>query len=173
MRAGRGALALLLVATLAVGGCATPSPTPPPTQVPTPTASVSLAVTPAPSPTPSASPVAAKPKVVCQSNTSTWSKTDANGSQVPIAITLTCENAVAAAKDVVGPQPALAYIEFAFGHWCPPGALCAISLPNTGHVVFHRKSLFPDLLVGVTADGTGKVTATQPVPLPLASPSPS
>ena len=117
------------------------------------------------------SAVAEEPKVVCQPNTSSWSKTEANGSQVPIAITLTCENAVAAAKAVVGPQPALAYIEFGIGFWCPPGASCAVALPNRGFVVFHRKSLLPDLLVNVTEDDTGKVTATQPRPLPLPSPS--
>ncbi len=61
----------------------------------------------------------------------------------PIAITLTCENAVAAAKAVVGPDPAVAYIEFAFGSWCPPGTFRALSLPNTGHVVFHRKGPAP------------------------------
>lgn len=169
MRTSRGELATVLVAALVAGGCATPSPTQPATQAVAPTASVSPSVTLAPSPT--ASPVAAEAKVVCQPNTSTWSKTDANGSQVPIAITLTCENAVAAAKVVVGPQPALAYVEFAFGFWCPPGAFCAASLPNTGHVIFHRKSLLPDLLVGVTADDAGRVTATQPTPLPSPLPS--
>lgn len=171
MRAGRGGLASVLVAAFVVGGCATPSPTQPATQVVTPAASVPPAATVAPSPTASASPVALEPKVVCQANTSTWGTTDANGSQVPIVITLTCENAVAAAKAVVGPDQAVAYIEFAFGYWCPPGAYCALSLPNTGHVVFHRKGLLPNLLVGVTADDAGKVTATQPTPFPSPSPS--
>ena len=160
-----GVLAAGLAAALAASGCAAPSPTQTPAQATHPDR------IPSPTATASASAVAAEPKVVCQPNASTWSQTDANGSQVPIAITLTCENAVAAAKAVVGPDPAVAYIEFAFGSWCPPGTFCALSLPNTGHVVFHRKGLLPDLLVGVTADATGQVTATEPTPLPSPSPS--
>jgi hypothetical protein len=131
------------------------------------------AITLAPSPTAPAFAGAAEPKIVCQPDTSTWSTNDVNSSQVPIVITLTCENAVAAAEAVVGLQPAVAYIEFAFGYWCPPGAFCAASLPNTGYVVFHRKGRLPDLLVAVTADETGKARATEPTPLPLPLPSPS
>ncbi len=154
-----------------MGGCATPAPTQTATQAVAPPAYVSPAPTVSVSATASTSAVAAEPTVVCQPNSSTWGQTDANGSQVPIAITLTCENGVAAAKAVVGPDPAVADIEFAFGAWCPPGAFCALTLPNTGHVVFHRKGPLPDLLVRVTADGAGKVTATQPTALPSPSPS--
>lgn len=164
-----GALAAGLLAVILVGGCATPAPTPttPPqtpsalTPTPAPTATV------APSATASPSAAAAEPTVVCPPDeTSPWFITDANGSPVPIVVTLSCENAVAAAKAVVGPDPTVTYIEFAYGPWCPPGVFCALSLPNTGHVVFHRKGLLPDLLVGVRADKAGKVTATDATPLP-------
>jgi hypothetical protein len=93
----------------------------------------------------------------------------ANGSQVPIVITLTCENAIAAAWAAVGPDPAVASIDFHYGRWCPPGALCAATLPNQGYVIFHRSGQGRDVMVLVEADDAGKVTAHGP----QAAPSPS
>jgi hypothetical protein len=118
------------------------------------------------SPSPSSSAAAKEPRVVCNDIGSVWLDTDAHGSEVPISITLTCENAVAAAKASAGPQPATELIEFSYGHWCQPGFFCALALPNTGHVIFRRTGTLPDLLVGVTADAVGKVTATAPGLLP-------
>lgn len=146
---------------LGVVGCGTPEPSV--TPAPSPVAP-SPAVTASTSPTPIV--IADEPKIECDQNTSTWTRTDATGSQVPIIITLTCEAAVAAAKDLVGPDPAIAYIEFHFGFWCPPGAFCAMSQPNTGHVIFHTKGRRSDILVSVKADDAGKVTAFVQRPLP-------
>lgn len=162
----RGALAGLAAGLLMVGvvGCGTPQPSV--TPAPSPVAP-SPAVTASTSPTPIV--IADEPKIECDQNTSTWTRTDANGSQVPIIITLTCENAVAAAKTVVGPDPAVAYIEFAYGYFCPPNARCAMSQPNTGHVIFHTKGRRPDILVSVKADAAGKVTAFDQRPLPSPS----
>jgi hypothetical protein len=78
-----------------------------------------------------------------------------------IQITLTCENAVAAAKAVVGPDTTVTSIEFKFGQWCPPGYPCLMMLRlNAGYVLFHRRSGLPDLVVIVAADQAGKVTAS-------------
>jgi hypothetical protein len=85
---------------------------------------------------------------------------------VPIAITLTCGNAVAAARDLVGPDLGIAYIEFGFGWWCPPGFFCAMSPPNVGHVIFHTRGRRPDIVVSVRADDAGRVTAFDQRPLP-------
>ena len=166
-----GLLPAVLLAAFAAAGCATPQPSAsavPPSATAVPSASAASS----PSPSPSGSPVAVEPKVVCQPNTTVWAKTEANGSQVPIVITLTCENAVAAANTVVGPDPAVAYIEFTYGDFlCPPNTPCPALPPNTGYVVFHRKGLLPEILVEVTADETGKVTASEPTPLPSPSPT--
>ena len=75
---------------------------------------------------------------------------------------------MAAARAAVGPDPAVATIEYylGWGPLCRPGAFCAFLLSNTGHVVFRRTGGLPDLVVRVTADKTGKVTASSPQPLP-------
>ena len=145
-----GALFVLLAIS---AGCATPVPSvlaPPSAST---SASPALPSSNPPSPSPS---TAAAPKVVC-------------GKGAPIGPTLTCNNAVAAAEAVVGPDPAIAYIEFHFGRWCPPGFFCVMSLPNTGYVIFHVKGLRSDILVTVVADEAGTVTASSPQPLPSPS----
>lgn len=153
-----GVLAVLLAIA---AGCATPVPSvsaPP---------SASTAASPAP---PSSNPqspfptTAAAPKVVCDRSAPTSAGTDDSGS--PIPITLSCENAVAAAKAVVGPDSASAYIEFDYFFWCPPGAFCAMSTWNDGHVIFHMRGLRPDVVVQVVADDAGRVTASSPQPMP-------
>jgi hypothetical protein len=146
----RNLLSGFLVAALAATGCSTLQPTPTPTGAaePTPTASAQ--------PTPAPSAVAAEPTVSCQ--TWVWNHTPPPGT---VAITLTCENAVAAAKAVVGPDPAVTSIEFKFGLWCPPDRPClAMMVLNGGYVIFHREGALPDLVVVVTADQAGKVTAS-------------
>lgn len=158
------AAGLLVVGT--VSGCSTPTPTPnrtpaPPTSASTAPSSSSASTAPQETATPSQLPAAAEPNVVCRSYSATL---QAN-------VAMTCENAVEAAKAVVGPDAAVAYIEFGHGRWCPAGSACIPFRPNDGWVVFHRNGLLPDLLVGVTADAAGRVTATEPTP--LASPSPS
>jgi hypothetical protein len=148
---------LVAIAILAVlAGCATPVPsvsTPP---------SASTSATPASSKSPTPSPSAAvAPQVVC------------NRSKAGLArdgpLTLTCENGVAAAEAVVRPDLAIAYIEFRFGYWCPPGYYCALPFWNDGHVIFHVKGQRPDLLVQVSADEDGRVTAESPQPMPTPS----
>ena len=80
---------------------------------------------------------------------------------------MTCENAIAAARALVGPDLAGPIsIEFHWGGWCPPYARCAASGPNTGHVIFRVKVPGPDILVSVKADEAGKVTASDLLPLP-------
>jgi hypothetical protein len=104
---------------------------------------------------------------VCDRSAPTSAGTDDSGSPIPVA--LTCENAVAAAKAVVGPDPAIADIEFDYGRWCPPGYFCVMSTMNDGHVIFHMKGVRPDILVSVVADEAGKVTTSNPQPMPSPS----
>jgi hypothetical protein len=150
-----GLVAASVLAAVAVFGCGTPAPTPSAAPL------ASAVPSPATAATPDASLDATGPKVVCHPNTTMWAPTDANGSAYPVAvfITLTCENAVAAALAVVGSQPDVAFIEFAYGLWCPPGASCRGSRPNEGNVIVHQAGQQPDIVVKVTADETGKVTA--------------
>ena len=104
---------------------------------------------------------------MCDQSAPSSAGTDPSGS--PIPVTLTCENAVAAAKAVVAPDPAIAYIEFDYGRWCPPGFFCVMSTMNDGHVIFHVNGLRPDILVQVVADEAGRVTASSPQPMPSPS----
>jgi hypothetical protein len=156
-----GALAVLLAVA---AGCATPVPS----VSAAPSASTSATPAPPSSNAPSPSPsTAVAPEVVCDRSAPTSAGTDQFGSPIPVR--LTCENAVAAAEAVVGPDPAIAYIEFDFGRWCPSGYFCALSTMNDGHVIFHVKGLRPDILVQVRADEAGKVTAASPQPMPSPS----
>jgi hypothetical protein len=166
------AVGLLLVAAV---GCGTPqpsvSPASPsvvasPTLIPPAVVVPSTAVAASPTPAPPPTAVAEEPKVDCGKDASTWTETDAHGSPVPIVITLTCENAVAAAKQHVGPDPAVVSIEFGYGWWCPPGFFCVMSPPNAGHVIFHTRGRRPDIVVSVKADAAGRVTAFDQRPLP-------
>ena len=177
-RGAPSALARLVFGLLMVGvsACATPQPsatTALPTAAPSATVTASPSPSPTPTPTPARTPsptaVAGQPTVVCDPESSIWTETDANGSEVPIRITLTCKSAVAAASELVGPDQGIAYVEFHYGRWCPPGAFCALSLPNQGYVIFHTRGLRPDVLVAVKADDAGKVTASDPQQ--LASPT--
>ena len=160
-----GLLAAGLLAAVTLSGCSTPTPTRTPAQPATesPSASTSTATPAQPTTaTPSLPPsAAAQPNVVCRSYTSS----------LQASVTMTCEDAVEAAKAVVGSDAAVAYIEFGHGRWCPAGSACIPFMPNEGWVVFHRTGLLPDLLVSVSADATGKVTAKEPTPLPSPSPS--
>ena len=76
---------------------------------------------------------------------------------------------MAAAEAVVGPVPGIAYIEFRYWRWCPPGEYCAITTDNDGHVIFHMKGLRPDILVQLHVDAAGQVIAESPQPLPSPS----
>lgn len=157
-----------IVAVLALLSAAcSPAPTNPPPSQPgaaTPSPATTPGATPSapasPSPPPSTSPVAEEPRVVCET-------------PQEAGVTLTCESGVAAARAVVGPDATVATIEFWFG-WgplCRPGEACSLLLSNTGHVFFRRTGGLPDLVVAVTADKAGKVTASAPMPLPSPSPS--
>jgi hypothetical protein len=53
-------------------------------------------------------------------------------------------------------------IEFKFGLWCPPDRPCLLmAVLNGGYVIFHREGPPPDLVVVVTADQAGAVTASR------------
>jgi hypothetical protein len=124
-----GISALLVVAAAA---CATPPPTsfPPATTDP--------AATPSPADSTSQSPGASgATSLVCDPNVSTWTTTDATGSHVPVILTLTCENGIAAAEGVLPPDSAaVAQAEFFHGDYCPPLlARCALAEPDWGYVV--------------------------------------
>ena len=143
-------IGMVAILALLSTACA-PTPTPTPT-TPSPSTSASSA--------PTESMGAAEPRVVCETPDETQ-------------ITLTCEAGVAAARAVVGADPAVAAIEYylGWGPLCPPGAFCALLPSNTGHVLFRRTGGLPDIVVRVTADLAGKVTAFAPTS--LLSPSPS
>ncbi len=156
-----GAVAVLLAIT---AGCATPVPS---VSTPHP-ASSSASPAPSASNPPSPSPsTAVAAEVVCDRSGPTSAGTDASGS--PIPVTLTCENAVAAARGVVGSDPAIAYIEFDYLFWCPPGDFCVWSGFNDGHVIFHMNGKRPDIVVDVMADEAGRVKASSPQPMPSPS----
>jgi len=154
-RISAGAVSLILV------GCSSNLPSPsssaPSSSIP------SIATSTSPSPS-----AAAGPKVTCDGLPDHWLPTDASGS--PIPVTLTCANAVAAAKASVGPDPDISSIEFHYFFWCPPGEYCAITTADDGHVVFHFTGLRPDILVQVWVDAAGGVTASSPQPFPSPSP---
>jgi len=168
-----GALAVLLAVA---AGCATPVPSvsgpvasPPALPVSAPP-SASTPASPAPPsgnsgwPSPS---TAAAPTVVCDRSAPTSAGTDDAGSPIPVM--LTCGNAVAAARAVVGPGQGIAFIEFDYFRWCPPGYFCVASTLNDGHVIFHMKDPRPDIVVDVAADDAGRVTASRPRPMPSPS----
>jgi hypothetical protein len=148
----RQLLVAVVVAALAAATCSPTQPTPKPTASAEPTATASA------EPTPEPTAVAREPTVSCQAPA--WTPPPNIG-----PITLTCENAVAAAKAVVGPDPGVTSIEFYRGHWCQPDMPClAIAVLNGGYVIFRRPST-SDLVVVVRADEDGKVTAERPVPI--------
>ena len=83
---------------------------------------------------------------------------------------LTCESAVAAALAVIPPSQGIAYAEFHYGFYCPPGVMpCPSTRPDRGYVVFHTKVRGPDIWVRVSADGSGAVSASAPEPFPPGS----
>lgn len=120
-----------------------------------------------PSPSPSAS-VAAGPTITCDPVPDHWLPADAAGS--PLPVTLTCENAVAAAEAAIGRDPGVVSIEFHYFFYCPPGRYCAITTANDGHVVFHLAGGHPDRVVQVWVDETGRVVASSPEPMPSTLP---
>lgn len=163
MRRIIGMVAVLALLSAACSPAPTPTTASPSQPRPaTPTAAATPAATPSasasPAPAPSASPGAVEPRVVCETPDQA-------------RITLTCDAGVAAARAAVGPDPAIATIEYyvGWGPLCRPGSFCAFLLSNTGHVFFRRTGGLPDLVVRVTADKTGKVTASAPQTLPSPS----
>jgi hypothetical protein len=107
---------------------------------------------------------AAAPKVVCDRSAPASAGTDDAGSPIPVM--LTCANAVTAAEAALGPDLAIASIEFDYFFWCPPGYFCVASTLNDGHVIFHMNGERPDMVVDVVADAAGSVTASKPQPVP-------
>jgi hypothetical protein len=136
----RSAVSIALVAVVAIA-CAAPTPSPMPQPTPNPTVAVV-----APPASPSVSPA---PVVVCEPATR--------------PTTLACDKAVAAANAVVASDLNVISIEFHFGNLpCPPTARCAAPPPNRGYVVFHVAAPGDDLIIGVSADEAGVVTAGDP-----------
>jgi hypothetical protein len=137
-------ISIAIAAVVAIG-CASPTPSSLPAQTPVPTVA---AVAPSPSPIPSAAP---SPAVVCEAPTR--------------ETTLTCDKAVVAAMSTVGADVDVVSIEFHFGNLpCPPSARCAAPPANRGYVLFHVADPGGDLIVGVSADAVGSVTAADPQP---------
>ena len=100
----------------------------------------------------------------------TWTTRDTAGSEVPVLITLTCDKAVEAAWARLGPDPAIAAIEFHYYDYSPPGRPRGSPTdPNVGHVIFHPADGRPDMLFPVRSDGAGNVVAEGPEPLPTPS----
>jgi hypothetical protein len=140
-----------VIALLAATACSPTQPTPKPT------ASAEPTVTASPQPA-EPSPVAGKPTVNCPEPA--WTPPPNIG-----PITLTCENAVAAARAVFGSDRAVTAIEFYRGLWCQPDAPClAMAVLNGGYVIFRRPTQ-SDLVVVVKADKDGNVNADRPVPV--------
>jgi hypothetical protein len=171
-----GVLAVALTA-----GCAAPAPTPSASASPVPTTAVGPRLTaPAPSPSTTASPSASPApsparvvKVACYPETSHRTTATASGSQAPVATTLTCDAAVAAAEAAAAPPGlSFAYAEFRYGPVCRPDEKCIAALPNVGRVILYRclsgDCRWPDLLVGVSADSSGRVTAGISMPVTAA-----
>jgi hypothetical protein len=162
LRARWGLVALALVAL--AGGCSTPKPSAPATDQPSPSAPATIGPSAAPSASMSATTEA--PRVKCNPQTA------ANGAPDPSVHPMACEAAVAAAQAAVGPDPSIDYIEFEYGHGCPPNVYCITEPPHIGYVVYHMKceSHRADVVVNVTSDEEGKVTVSDS--RVLASPSP-
>jgi hypothetical protein len=94
----------------------------------------------------------------------------AGKSPKPVQVTLTCQNAVAAAAAVLPAQhlPILS-VEFHFGSYCPPGGFCPFADAQHGYLVFvtGSRGLQPGIWVRVTADAGGTVRVTNgPQPFP-------
>jgi hypothetical protein len=96
---------------------------------------------------------------------------NAEGSQVPIPIVLTCDKAVSAAfaalpATVGGPFGGdITSIQFGFGGYCPPGERCPFSESgDRGFVVFGFRD-GSSYLVVVEADQAGVVSVTELAPL--------
>jgi hypothetical protein len=148
----RHLLFAFVLASLAATACSPTQPTPKPTASAEPTVTASPLLTAEPS------PVALEPTVNCAEGA--WTPPPNIG-----PITLTCENAVAAARAVFGVDPAVTAIEFYRGLWCQPDAPCpAMAVLNGGYVIFRRPTQ-SDLVVVVKADKDGMVTADKPVPI--------
>jgi hypothetical protein len=118
---------------------------------------------------PSPTEAAAAPRVVCDQPPIWTTEDPVTKSQIPLVTTLTCGNAVAAALAVVPAYEAIAYVEFHFGSYCPPGAYCAATFPDRGYVVVHLKVRGPDLWVGVSVTDKGVMSTTAPEPFPPGS----
>jgi hypothetical protein len=93
-----------------------------------------------------------------------------DGSSMPIPVTLTCGNAVAAAWLTLGKPPGVTAVEFGFGVWCDFEAGCPAAPPNHGHVVFHFAGR-TSVVASVQADETGRVTVSATFTVPTHPPS--
>jgi hypothetical protein len=111
--------------------------------------------------------MAVGPMVECDRVPDYWLPTNASGS--PIPVTLTCANAVAAAKVAVRHRPDISSIEFHYFFYCQPGEYCAITTANDGYVVMHLTGVRPGILVQVHIGEAGRVITSSL--FPWASPS--
>ena len=102
--------------------------------------------------------------LVCEVPPTVWQTGPSSGSPVPMTITLTCANAVAAARAAQAVQGLdIGGVEFRYGAYCPPGQRCLFSSPSTGYVIFHRTDGGQDLWVTLRADEGGVVRLTSEV----------
>jgi hypothetical protein len=96
--------------------------------------------------------------------------TSPDETKTPIAITLTCEHAVATAWDAVSNRVGITSAEFTMGVMCLPEMTCPAAPPNTGQVVFHRSDR-KGVYVTVQSDASGSVKPNVPAVWPSPSPS--
>jgi hypothetical protein len=96
--------------------------------------------------------------------------TSQDGTKTPVAITLTCERAIAAAWDAVSNRVGITSAEFTMGVMCLPEMSCPAAPPNTGQVVFHRSD-GRGVYVTVQSDASGTVRPNAPAVWPIPSPS--
>jgi hypothetical protein len=127
-----------------------------------------------PSPSPTETPSATVPPTTCHNDApewwAQWTTTSPDGTKTPVAITLTCQHAVAAAWDAVSNRVGITSAEFTMGVMCLPEMACPGAPPNTGQVVFHRTD-GTGVYVTVQSDASGTVRPEPPAVWPSPSPS--
>jgi hypothetical protein len=97
---------------------------------------------------------------------------DAQGSEIPIPVRLTCADAVRAALIELGDRSGAVSIEFHYGAYCPPGEFCVFTDINRGYVVLHPR-IGPASTVEVFIDAKGHITTSVIEPYPPYTPVPA
>jgi hypothetical protein len=151
------AVVLLPNSGISIGPAASRSPSTHPAAVASSTAGLSE--------TPSAAPIQGRPPVACDPPGHETRPDPSTGLSVPVT-PVSCQSAVDAALAVIAPDTAIARIEFHYGGYCPPTARCPFISHTAGFVEVFGAQGSPDLMVTVSMDDNGTVTASPPKPLP-------